>query len=110
MKAKELRIGNILQGNRIIREIKHDFYTDDSGLSTLMRDAIPAPLTEEWLLKFGFEYKSGEYVKGMFTYLPQQMYLIINGFEYDYNGVIAHPEYVHQLQNLYWVICNEELK
>ena len=67
-------------------------------------------LTEEWLKKAGFEHKSGnEYVKDRFTYRKSFSDLVINGYEFDYNGIICYPRYVHQLQNLYFALCGEDL-
>ena len=67
-------------------------------------DCEPIPLTEEWLVKFGFEIHIVEMVFGNF-------YLKINGdhFEYYCNNRVE-LKYVHQLQNLYHALMGEELK
>ena len=74
----------------------------------------PIPLTEEWLLKFGFG-KSEEHEYGCNTHE-------IFGFYYDYhfnkfyldtpNEQVCIPfiKYVHQLQNLYFSLCGKELE
>lgn len=117
MEAKELRIGNLIMDSPIngdkIKKVdvlypNVVFCEDDSHIYNDEKRGIP--ITEEWLLKLGFEKKSGsEFVKGRFIYRFQQRDLVIEGFEYDYNGIICHPEYVHQLQNLYFCLTNEEL-
>ena len=70
----------------------------------------PIPLTEEWLLKFGFNKRKIYFELG-------KLAISLNGIEYD-NGrtyfnswtiLEKQPEYVHQLQNLYFALTNEEL-
>lgn len=120
MDARELRIENlVLDPDGMVSKIlsistesnstdgKYYLENDYNGHPEDLRSI---PLTEEWLLKLGFEKKSGnEFEKGRFIYRFQQRDLIIEGFEYDYNGIICHPEYVHQLQNLYFALTGEEL-
>ena len=63
----------------------------------------PIPLTEEWLLKFGFEHKLlvWEYnnfcITGCFTYG-----YCLNGYCLD--NLFPRFKYVHQLQNLYFTL------
>lgn len=77
-------------------------------------------LNENWLLKFGFEKKSW-FSEGIviecFYYEKNGIvvYLIASGFEIE----VKHREdqfnlmkvwrYVHELQNIYWIMKNEEL-
>ena len=124
MEAKELRIGNYVN------------YFDDgeySIISTLdwgyvhLNDAShidyellkPIPLTEEWLVKFGFYY--GDSVDYGYLWLKCKMgefYVrpsYLGGFYwgFDYNNEINgqnNIKHVHQLQNLYFALTNEELK
>lgn len=72
----------------------------------------PIPLSPDILEKAGFAHQSNnEYVKDNFVFRIQQNDLILHGFEYDYNGVILkRPEYLHQLQNLYFALTGEELQ
>lgn len=130
MKATELRIGNfVLLDNPMHRPRESGEIHKVVGISeksahimrindNLMEDYYgqfykfikPIPLTEEWLLNFGFEKKSGsEFKNDRFIYRFKQRDLIIEGFEYDYNGILCYPEYVHQLQNLYFALTGEEL-
>jgi len=82
----------------------------------------PIPLTEEWLLKFGFElYESGYY----FPYKINNQWEKDNWYfcaNYRYNQIdICHRgnlgslirfdiKYVHQLQNLYFALTGTELE
>jgi hypothetical protein len=69
----------------------------------------PIPLTEEWLLNFGFESDEIEWWNGILSigickeglrYLPTEQINVRVGI------VLQH---VHQLQNLYFALTNEEL-
>ena len=98
--AKELRIGNLVNtknGIKKVTEIGIDydcFFTQDH--------INPIPLTEEWLLKFG-------YIKIGNNYLIQghSIWICNDLFMCDKNGMIL--KHVHQLQNLYFALTNKEL-
>lgn len=80
----------------------------------------PIPLTEEWLLKFGFlkdDRKSKHAILSTMYFLGHglKLWSIINGtrFRHDFNcdyltGI--NIDYVHQLQNLVFTLTGEELK
>ena len=77
-----------------------------------MKCAIPILLTEEWLLKFGFEKQMAwTYcieLKGnlkLVYYLGEKGWSIGNKNYSDFSNL----QYVHQLQNLYFALTNEEL-
>lgn len=71
----------------------------------------PIPLTEEWLLKFGFKN-----IESNSFYLPRfSDYDIVlnenNAFLYREDMALnADIKYVHQLQNLYYALTGEELE
>jgi hypothetical protein len=84
----------------------------------------PIPLTEEWLLKFGFE--KDESKDFMVNYHLKVNNDIFIQYEYDFScalfadkkssidelGVLprhTNSKYVHQLQNLYYALIGEEL-
>lgn len=71
----------------------------------------PIPLTEEWLIKFGFEMGKNPKIIQLF---PMQLLETPNGFEYflgyGFGGKFIVIKYLHQLQNLYFALTNEELK
>jgi hypothetical protein len=112
MKANELRIENLV--NRYY-EKKYDFGSavewqpivfqlDDFKLLECY-DHKPIPLTEEWLLKFGFEKReSGHFIKdGIVLYPIRDLYFRGNLF------IKADIKNVHQLQNLYFALTGKEL-
>lgn len=121
MKATELRIGNIaklkMAGDGVypdeIRSIKA---SEIFALSKHPEWMTPIPLTEEWLLKFGFgEWKEGEkcFYNGTFDWMlnPYKQYWHF----YAHNEVggktwfLKDIQYIHQLQNLYFALTGEEL-
>jgi len=123
MKANELRINNLISHNGLICTVEiingelneiyflgKDFYYSDK---TENLDVIP--LTDEWLLKFGFEkesnksYSTGEEIVYSVYRLDELTYNSIQK-NWWFNGVLSNqPIYVHQLQNLYHALTNEEL-
>ena len=71
-------------------------------------DLSPIPLTEEWLLKFGFEKTTNEYYdknNGLVIWIDGQFINI----EWKDRFLISYT-YVHQLQNLYFALTNTELE
>jgi hypothetical protein len=131
MKANELRIGNLVDlGNRIAKII------EISNLSCVVvdleetQDTIedyertkPIPLTEEWLYKFGFkdiDKSDNDYIT--YTDSNHDYYLQIdvrkrdgkytildNSFDDLRDFSLVDISYVHQLQNIYFVLTGEEL-
>ena len=114
MKASELRIGNLIMEEVGIRN--YNIIPVSIHLVTFRKVNHnifkPIPLTEEWLLKFGFKnhldtiwiHWSKE--SGLFqisTRLPQGSYGLW------INGTMGCFEYVHQLQNLFFALTGEEL-
>jgi hypothetical protein len=125
MKANELRIGNLVMyfkdtPNKVIGLANGKLYVrydDDKYFMTELEDASPIPLTEEWLIKFGFgdaritdrlyTRKKTDGFYGFYINKETMSYCT-----FDYEGTIddiIKIEYVHQLQNLYFAVTNEEL-
>ena len=122
MEAKELRIGNYVDfeyGEDIrtfgflnkIEEVQELLEIEKGTFK-----CQPIPLTEEWLLKFGFEKAPlvDKYLKGYFTYDSKLKYFTYFTDIEDggYENIIIQKEklkYVHQLQNLYFALIGEEL-
>jgi hypothetical protein len=75
----------------------------------------PIQLTEEWLLKFGFEKVLNQYKKitdvskDTFKNIPFIILFLDNQFQYDDLRFITNLQYVHQLQNLYFALTGDEL-
>ena len=119
MEATELRIGNYVMNEHSkiltvlgIKETSlylYEKYKSQSG-SYFIEKIWPIPLTEEWLLKFGFEKIAGYLWKC--KQLGEQRFIenhLTKGyFETHYES--KHIQYVHQLQNLYFALTNEELE
>ena len=122
MKASELRIGNIVGrrdiGNGELRtetiiELLEGKATTSGPIKVICPydDLLPIPLTEEWLLRFGAtkSYENWQYtipIGGISLHLRRNMqwYSELGGI---YLG--SKIQYVHQLQNLYYVLASEEL-
>ena len=124
MEAKELRIGNyyIDIDDKLTELSGYELYemTIKENTESLGETEFrPIPLTEEWLVKFGFYY--GDSVDYGYLWLKCKMgefYVrpsYLGGFYwgFDYNNEINgqnNIKHVHQLQNLYFALTNEELK
>lgn len=126
MKATELRIGNyvISYGSIIIVESIGskgiNATASDDGKPYGMHSAIiewdeyeHIPLTEEWLLKFGFVDHNGSFYKipvgGSELFInPGNGVVWIERNDNVFNNPALVP-YVHQLQNLYFALTSEEL-
>jgi hypothetical protein len=69
-------------------------------------DLKPIPLTEEWLVNFGFTFKSYGY--GIEEWKQWNFDgFSLNGFTHSQTGVDL--KYVHQLQNFYFALFGQEL-
>lgn len=130
MKASELRIGNyIFNRNDQLCKVKE--LSEDKINAPVIDWPVtglphkPIELTEEWLIKFGFQnitlkYYQNTNLKGL--YLENiDSYLTFDKSEWrleqddDWRDGGNHHdllkiEYVHQLQNLYFALCGEELE
>jgi len=137
MNANELRLGNIVTINNIfshekmlntpllvcgieklreneggIIKLNYPNYNDNiviPAFSQFDKFINPIPLTEEWFLKAGF-YKhikfKNTYVKGSFSIKITDSGVIY--FKYN-DFVIAELLFIHQLQNIFFSLCGEEL-
>jgi len=118
--AREFRIGNIIgdeEGSTfIIEELEIDFIK--AGALSIypagIDDNYGIPLTEEWLLKFGFIAIDDD---GGFEHPTEKCfqlydrYLDKEGFSHVWDAAYTGAPclYVHQLQNLYFALVGEEL-
>lgn len=124
MKAEELRIGNWI---RIIRSLP----TQVTGYHLFMMQTYtplapneadykemtePIPLTEEWLIKFGFkkELVDAVGIAQWHEYHLDSVEVFNDGTEcselfFIHNSNRTEVKYVHQLQNLYFALTGEEL-
>lgn len=115
MNAKELRLGNLV--NRLDKieiingitkgiEIYYDFITTNKSGVITSNQIEPIQLTEKWLLKAGFKkyFTNGHtWINGHFTVVFD------NGMIEAYGDNQIRIKYLHQLQNLYYILRGEEL-
>jgi hypothetical protein len=107
--ANELRIGNWYKNKSDdypFNQIKYGHEIDYVAVY-----CEPIPLTEKWLLKFGFEWcneAAGYFDKDHAAYL---MYPNVQFHPFCTNDKDCwiNLQYVHQLQNLYFALTGEEL-
>jgi hypothetical protein len=121
MNTNELMIGNLCQDKisgallKVTGTHENDisFYVIDRNLFPLQPgwQAEPIPLTEEWLLRFGFEKNDNNQFILMEGSVDILFNKDLNGWTCDgINFSINMTEHVHQLQNLYFALTGEELK
>jgi len=120
MKVNELRIGNLVNvcdNDEILTGVfKSGVNFGEHGYCANIPGFIkPIPLTEEWLVKFGFKYskRAEVWYFGENPVTKDWMITIkwIDGEEYPFyeNGHFK-VKYVHQLQNLYFALTGEDLE
>ena len=110
LRASELRVGNITTLG-VVSLIDQDVFrvvdSEGDSFKNTWAEIKPIQLTEEWLLKFGFQKFKGD-----------NLDCFLNDFETSCNlkllfwkgTQIQNIDYVHQLQNLYFALTGEELK
>jgi hypothetical protein len=135
MKAQELRIGNFVltkyRGEfhqKTVESITKDgidFFVPD-GYGELHTDIdtdepFPIPLTEDWLLKFGFKKLTPECFEKKYSHQGELLIFswetpvgmsnnMKEGEYYFFFNRIPHTiSHVHTLQNLYFALTGEEL-
>ena len=91
----------------------YDWHKDES------RTVQPIPITEDILIKCGFEEIDGD---KMFPYFQKRITMVLDEYKFDIStrgdnewrwieGNVNVPFcYLHQLQNLYFSLTGEELK
>lgn len=119
MKATELRIDNFVRVNDLLVtvnriEIEKFWATYKNLLFFSGSETSPIPLTEEWLVKFGFK-NSPNNLK-LFRSFGYGLYIDEDGdcrIFTSHGGLemrwITTIKYVHQLQNLYFAVSGQEL-
>ena len=141
MKSNELRIGNLIDRVDYICEVvgidKDGVIVEPlnyEGERFVEQEIQPIPLTEEWLLNFGFEEKEwidsydNTKVTGLvkdniwcFCYKYKEKYnatyfgrrVKTGSFDSDvwrFEEREGQKEYLHQLQNLHFALTGEELQ
>jgi hypothetical protein len=116
MKANELRIGNYLEYD--LEDVKINsigrVYLNHKGKNYItnkikVKEYEPIPLTEEWLVKFGFYFDGVRYQKeinnNLWVFVKNNVY----GWYCPHIEVSNGIKYVHLLQNLVFALTGEEL-
>lgn len=134
MKASELRIGNYvpLMGIETVISINEQelgrshtggvIEITSENFTRVLKDIDRRegiPLSEYWLIRFGFKQGDYDFEKGYIKYNRElsnygcefensNFWIVPNGDD-DYYRIPIKLQYVHQLQNLYFAINGEEL-
>ena len=123
----ELRIGNYVLSDGIRVEVDglgigYEITTTANFEGSCNGKIEPIPLTEEWLVKFGFDnrllkkigdsdlYLQGDNADSLKEYGVYLSTDIGDGLCSEPNTFIEGFFYVHQLQNLYFALTQTELK
>ena len=125
MEAKELRMGNLLltyYDYLVEVEFIHKNHFDcrelTTGIVVFNAKYKPIPLTEEWLLKFGFERVTptengydNDYAYELknFGRIALENGVLIPDQYYFLDGLDFNLKHVHELQNLYYALTKKEL-
>lgn len=122
MDAKELRSGITYVNytrkgeTRLIQTSVNDISIIDAGKIPHSTWYNPIPLTEDWLIKFGFQYdyEGNLFLEPIHDDTEANFYfhwevdelVLRDSFE---DVFMSRLNYVHQLQNLYFALTGEEL-
>jgi hypothetical protein len=140
---KELRIGNLVEVTykgedfeekkgitRVIGvseegTLGDGYYIELEALEEYFENVrcSPIPLTEEILLKCGFEHETMYIVKNLYLKDYGDFYFVLDenngyyhvklsnhGFEHEKQVGLGIIKHLHQLQNLYFALTNQELE
>ena len=133
MKASELRLGNyifqqmemedgkylpvkvveISEDRILFLTEKQQFFLGIRPFSSIIKQAIPIHLTEDWLLKFGFTLNRNRMqISENFYFENNKLWVGLPDGQFRRYIQISSDrwQYVHQLQNLYFALIGEELK
>ena len=122
MKATELRVGNWIN-------IYDDYNSKVTGLTNtgkiwfvdnptntecafVVNKIEPIPLTEEWLVRFGFENEGNYFdidINGYSLSIFNLCEYSITDTTHEQTDMWIAIKHVHQLQNLYFALTNKEL-
>lgn len=110
IKANELRIGNYYDQFGYIEQVNGTIISQLEKAPESQIWCKPIPITEEWLKRFGFTDNGYTFDLGelSFSYASK---IVETGYRSGWScEKYDHIKYVHQLQNLYYILCGEELK
>jgi hypothetical protein len=120
MKASELRIGNLVgsynkgEEDRVLAINAQNVLVEAKANKQGYTRYRPIPLTEEWLLKFGFEEFREGFDSDVYMYKKTKhsgLYWMDNLLYLNFSlGWVIDCKYIHQLQNIYFALTGDELK
>ena len=115
MEVKELRIGNHVNyidciGDKkqgIITKVQTKYVEADDYWNIIE----PIPLTEEWLINFGFNNSlvNDIFLHNKIEFPPTNIIRDSGVYYFRKGGLQIIVSTVHQLQNLYFALTNQEL-
>ena len=116
MEATELRIGNWVY-NQTTASYQQVYPMMIPQIHSIQKEGrgtniTPIPLTEEILLKCGFQMFRGEFWNSVSSSMDISIVILENKFYFVVNSEYAitkHFIYVHELQNIYFALTGEEL-
>lgn len=114
LQAKDLKIGNYLE--KSLKSGNGRTIVDSIGCQDIVRifenigsyNYAPIPLTEEWLIKLGFDSLQD----GWYGYKLDKLSFSWNVYDNKVRfmgHIIVYIEYLHQLQNAVFALTGEEL-
>ena len=108
IEVNELRLGNYIYKLGNVMQVENETFRN---VSAMLFPYDPIPITEEWLLNFGFEkVPDGWYMFGEKDDIKFDISYITDCVIYFYCcGRTRTLKYVHQVQNLYIALTGEEL-
>jgi hypothetical protein len=120
MKPEELRIGNLVIRYSNIMKVygvgneRADLILIQPNTMVnwcmLYQDISPMPITSEWLDKFGFHSQTHRLVKGVSYSKDGISYYTNDNAIKLYGNYMYNIKYIHQLQNLYFLVNGKELE
>lgn len=112
MTLNEIRVGNYAIWNNEIKRIGLDTFAYESDTYGNFESYKPIKLTNEWLVKLGFEwdifYQGWTDGNWVLTEGDKNQFRISYG-KRKHDILLWNIKYVHQLQNLYFALCGKEL-
>ena len=124
METRELKIGDYIYWGGIVMKLSESHMVSLLKNPKAKKYPKPIPLTEEWLLKFGFDLEdndlyilvvktSNKYRMDLWTRTERNLTIwlsVSQGNDPDQTDTeLKHIKHVHQLQNLYFALTEEEL-
>jgi len=115
MEAQELRIGNLVMDNAKVKIVTSGMISNWDIIKRDYGGYKPIPLTEEWLVRFGFILEDLSYMKNIkarmklvfFDGIISQFSIMQDNKEISFAS--NQIKEIHQLQNLYFALTGEEL-